>query len=176
MSEDNEVLSLIDLEEELAREKFQNQNLQSELAEKSLVRNKTVDLLESELATALKNLEEFESRDQQRVEEIAKLEKELADIASPKPSLNPEINKDLDQIAMVSTLESQLLDAQNRILDLQKLKSSPEKIEEADKRNTNGEIEKLMDELSQAENTIANLEVSLDSQETKKKGFFTRPT
>ena len=169
MSEDNEVLSLIDLEEELAREKFQNQNLQSELAEKGLVRNKTVDLLESELATALKNLEEFESRDQQRVEEIAKLEKELADIASPKPSLNPEINKDLDQIAMVSTLESQLLDAQNRILDLQKLKSSPEKIEEADKRNTNGEIEKLMDELSQAENTIANLEVSLDSQETKRK-------
>ena len=46
MSEDNEVLSLIDLEEELAREKFQNQNLQSELAEKGLVRNKTVDLLE----------------------------------------------------------------------------------------------------------------------------------
>ena len=169
MSEDNEVLSLIDLEEELAREKFQNQNLQSELAEKDLVRNKTVDLLESELATALKNLEEFESRDQQRVEEIAKLEKELADIASPKPSLNPEINKDLDQIAMVSTLESQLLDAQNRILDLQKLKSSPEKIEEVDKRTTNGEIEKLMDELSQAENTIANLEVSLDSQETKRK-------
>ena len=41
--------------------------------------------------------------------------------------------------------------------------------------NSNGEIEKLMDELSQAENTIANLEVSLDSQETniKLEGGYT---
>ena len=59
-SEENDVLSLIELEEELEKEKLQNQELREELAKTSLAKNKTVELLEEELANALQKLDALE--------------------------------------------------------------------------------------------------------------------
>ena len=171
MTEDNEVLSLIDLEEELAKEKFQNQNLQTELAQKGLVRNKTVDLLEAELSSTLKKLEDLESRDDKRLEQIANLENELAEAIASNDSEGSDTNEDLNQIAIVDELESQLLEAQNRILDLQKLQPTKSEVQENNSPYSQEEFSKLEAKLSDAEDTIANLEVSLDSQEVKRKSL-----
>jgi chromosome segregation ATPase len=171
MTEDNEVLSLIDLEEELAKEKFQNQSLQAELAKKGLVRNKTVDLLEAELSSTLKKIEDLESRDDKRLEQIANLENELAEAIASKDSEESDIEVDLNQIAIVDELESQLLDAQNRILDLQKLQPTKSEDQENNSPYSQEEFSKLEAKLSDAEDTIANLELSLDSQEVKRKSL-----
>jgi chromosome segregation ATPase len=171
MTEDNEVLSLIDLEEELAKEKFQNQSLQAELAKKGLVRNKTVDLLEAELSSTLKKIEDLESRDDKRLEQIANLENELAEAIASKDSEESDIEVDLNQIAIVDELESQLLDAQNRILDLQKLQPTKSEVQENNSPYSQEEFSKLEAKLSDAEDTIANLELSLDSQEVKRKSL-----
>jgi chromosome segregation ATPase len=109
MAEDNGVLSIIDLEEELALEKLKNNDLQSELAQKSLVPN---------------------------------------------------------QIAMVSDLEKQLIDAQNRLLEFQENQAS-ERREGQSVDSSLAEVA-LEEKLQRAEETIANLEFSLDSQESKR--------
>ncbi len=127
MTEDSEVLSLINLEEELAEEKNRNQELQQELSQKAFGRSKTVELLETELAAALKKLDDIEIEDRAREEQIAKLEKEISQTkllieAEPKD----ESMMDDNQIAMVSQLEDQLMEAQNRLSKLESLpKESP---------------------------------------------------
>ena len=108
MAEDNGVLSLIDLEEELALEKLKTNDLQAELAQKSLVPN---------------------------------------------------------QIAMVSDLEKQLIDAQNRLLEFQENQASQREAVQDEDLLAKVDLE---EELQRAEETIANLEFSLDSQESKR--------
>jgi chromosome segregation ATPase len=162
MTEDSEVLSLIDLEEELAGEKIRNQELQQELSQKVMGKSKTVELLESELADALKKLDDIELQDNEREERIASLEKEILQTKSLIESQpEDESAMDANQIAMVSQLEEQLMEAQNR---LSKLESMPEDSPN-DGRQDGEAIQKLENDLAQAEQTIAALQVSLDSQD-----------
>ena len=169
MAEDNGVLSLIDLEEELAQEKLKNNQLQSELAQISPARKKTVDLLEAELALTMKKIEDLEANDISRAEEIAKLESELKDALLSNKSNESTEGNDLDQIAMVSDLEKQLVDAQNRILEIQQ--SREENLTPGESNISSDQFAKLVEELALAEGTISKLENSLDSQETKRKNL-----
>ena len=169
MAEDNGVLSLIDLEEELAQEKLKNNQLQSELAQISPARKKTVDLLEAELALTMKKIEDLEANDIGRAEEIAKLESELKDALLSNKSNESTEGNDLDQIAMVSDLEKQLVDAQNRILEIQQ--SQEENLTPSESNISSDQFAKLVEELALAEGTISKLENSLDSQETKRKNL-----
>ena len=169
MAEDNGVLSLIDLEEELAQEKLKNNQLQSELAQISPARKKTVDLLEAELALTMKKIEDLEANDISRAEEIAKLESELKDALLSNKSNESTKGNDLDQIAMVSDLEKQLVDAQNRILEIQQ--SREENLTPGESNISSDQFAKLVEELALAEGTISKLENSLDSQETKRKNL-----
>ena len=169
MAEDNGVLSLIDLEEELAQEKLKNNQLQSELAQISPARKKTVDLLEAELALTMKKIEDLEANDIGRAEEIAKLESELKDALLSNKSTESTEGNDLDQIAMVSDLEKQLVDAQNRILEIQQ--SQEENLTPSESNISSDQFAKLVEELALAEGTISKLENSLDSQETKRKNL-----
>jgi early endosome antigen 1 len=169
MAEDNGVLSLIDLEEELAQEKLKNSELQSELAQTSPARNKTVDLLEAELSLTLKKLEDLEATDIGRLDEIARLESKLQDALLSNKSTESTKGNDLDQIAMVSDLEKQLVDAQNRILEIQQ--SREENLTPDESNISSDQFAKLVEELALAEGTISKLENSLDSQETKRKNL-----
>ena len=169
MAEDNGVLSLIDLEEELAQEKLKNNQLQSELAQTSPARNKTVDLLEAELSLTLKKLEDLEATDIGRLDEIARLESKLQDALLSNKSTESTKGNDLDQIAMVSDLEKQLVDAQNRILEIQQ--SREENLTPDESNISSDQFAKLVEELALAEGTISKLENSLDSQETKRKNL-----
>ena len=76
-------------------------------------------MLEAELSLTLKKLEDLEAKDIGRAEEIARLESELNDVLLSNKSTESTKGNDLDQIAMVSDLEKQLVDAQNRILEIQ---------------------------------------------------------
>ncbi|MBT3667345.1 MAG: hypothetical protein HN548_07680, partial [Opitutae bacterium] len=165
MTEDGEVLSLIDLEEELAAEKLRNQELQQEVSQKAIGRSKTVELLENELAAALKKLDDIEIQDKTRENQIASLEKEIArtkSLIDTKP--NVETAMDDNQIAMVSELEEQLMEAQDR---LAKLENMPKELPPEVIQDDEG-IEKLENDLAQAEQTIAALQVSLDSQDKRR--------
>ena len=165
MTEDGEVLSLIDLEEELASEKLRNQELQQELSQKVIGKTKTVELLESELADALKKLDDIELQENAREEKIANLEKEISQaklLIESNPKNEPTM--DANQIAMVSQLEEQLMEAQNR---LSKLENMPED-STIDEGQDSEAIQKLENDLVQAEQTIAALQVSLDSQDKRR--------
>ncbi len=171
MTEDSEVLSLIDLEEELAGEKLRNQELQQELSQKVMGKSKTVELLESELATALKKLDDIELEDSEREERIASLETEISQTKSLIESQpKNESTMDANQIAMVSQLEEQLMEAQNRLSILESMpKDSPTDLSQ------DGEaFQKLENDLAQAEQTIAALQVSLDSQDKRRDDLQTQ--
>ena len=163
MVEDNEVLSLIDLEEELAEEKLNNQNLQQQLATKSIGRSKTIEILENELATALQKLDELEVKEGSRYSKMADLEKEILQTKSMLEIESKKDSFDDEQIAIVSELEDQLVNAQSRL----------EEIEQRPKSVSSNSIdrqsfEKLEADLSSAEKTIASLQTSLDSQDAKR--------
>ena len=165
MTEDSEVLSLIDLEEELAAEKLRNQELQQEVSQKAISRSKTVELLENELAAALKKLDSIEIQEKSRASQIASLENEIAQTKSlidAKPKAEPQVDE--NQIAMVSQLEEQLVEAQKRLAKLENMPKdiSPQVVQEDE------DIEKLENDLAQEEQTIAALQVSLDSQDKKR--------
>ena len=118
MSEDNEVLSLVELEEELAQEKARNQELQQELSTKSIGHTKTVELLEKELAASLKKLDELEDKDISRKREIAKIENEIIELKSQltDQSDNGSLADD-EKLQIISQLEEQLQEANNRLAD-----------------------------------------------------------
>ena len=169
MVEDNEVLSLIELEEELAEEKLNNQNLQQQLAKKSIGRSKIIEILENELATALQKLDELEDSDGFRNNRIAELEKE---ILKTKSILEIESEKDSfddEQIAIVTVLEDQLVNAQSRLKEIE-MRPKSVSAEAIDRQL----FEKLEADLSIAEQTIATLQTSLDSQDTKRLNLQTQ--
>ena len=68
---------MIDLEEELASEKLNNQDLNNELSKNSLLNDKKVEILENELASALKKLENLEADQENRDSDLRSLQEEL---------------------------------------------------------------------------------------------------
>ena len=163
MVEDNEVLSLIDLEEELASEKLRNQELQQELSQKSIGRSKTIEILENELASALQKLDNLENNDVIRNRKIASLEQEIIETKAILDTESEKGSTDDEQVAIVTQLEEQLVNAQNRLDQIEK---SPQPL--ASGSQDSQVFEKLEMELSRAEQTIDALQVSLDSQDEKR--------
>ena len=163
MVEDNEVLSLIDLEEELAEEKLQNQQLQQQLSKKSIGRSKTIEILENELATVLQKLDEIEGKDDMRNEQIAELEEEILKTKSTLEIESAKDSFDDEQIAIVSQLEDQLVISQNRLEEIENMSKSA-----SDQTLDQQLLGKIEAELFAAEQTIETLQVSLDSQDAKR--------
>jgi len=163
-AEENGVLALLELEEELEKEKLKNQELNLALNKTSLAKNKTVELLEGELANALKKLDVLEGNQKIRNANLTKIEKEFANAQSLVSSNNVSNNEDgNEQLLLVSQLEQQLIRAQNRLQLL-----------EAGGDNVNGNahnalaIQDLEGELEDAEGTIVNLQDALSSQNKKR--------
>ena len=102
MVEDNDVLSLIDLEEELASEKLRNQELQQELSQKSIWRSKTIEILENELASALQKLDNLENNDVIRNRKIASLEQEIIETKAILDTESEKCSTDYEQVAIVT--------------------------------------------------------------------------
>ena len=154
MSEDNEVLSLVELEEELAQEKARNQELQQELSTKSIGHTKTVELLEKELAASLKKLDELEDKDISRKREIAKIENEIIELKSQltDQSDNGSLADD-EKLQIISQLEEQLQEANNRLAEAKNVSPSNPNLER---------IEKLESELALALKNVSALQNAKD--------------
>ena len=70
----------------MEKEKLQNQELREELAKTSLAKNKTVELLEEELANALQKLDALEGNQKMRDTNLAMLEQEFENTKIPHSS------------------------------------------------------------------------------------------
>ena len=164
LAENAGVLSLVDLEEELANERQNNQELEQALAKASLVKEKTVSLLEDELATALQKLDNLEGSQSNRDLKMQALQKELLNTKKLVNSSNDSGNGVGDeQLLIVSQLEDQLTEAQNRLSEIENL--SPR----TTSNETGNEAILLLDnELGKAEETITRLQIALDAEDSKR--------
>lgn len=160
MVEDNDVLSIINLEEELAAEKNRNQVLQQEISKNAATKNKTIELLESELSDAITKLQDAESKDQDLKSRIANLENEISKSNSLIADQSVQENSmDQNKIAMVTDLENQLLETQNRLSAIIK------QTKESSSETVDPEVlVKLENELANAEEKIKSLQISLESE------------
>ena len=162
-SEENDVLSLIELEEELEKEKLQNQELREELAKTSLAKNKTVELLEEELANALQKLDALEGNQKMRDTNLAMLEQEFENTKRLVDSSAQSTGEDgKEQSEIISRLEDQLLMAQAKLASLEN-----RAIQSTDNQEGAEAFQELEKELQNAEGTVANLQAALKSQELK---------
>jgi chromosome segregation ATPase len=164
LAENAGVLSLVDLEEELANERQNNQELEQALAKASLVKEKTVSLLEDELATALQKLDNLEGSQSNRDLKMQALQKELLNTKKLLNSSNDSGNAAGDeQLLIVSQLEDQLTEAQDRLSEIENL--SPR----TTSNETGNEAILLLDnELGKAEETITSLQIALDAEDSKR--------
>jgi len=164
LAENAGVLSLVDLEEELANERQNNQELEQALAKTSLVKNKTVSLLEDELATALQKLDDLEGSQSNRDLKMEALQNELLNTKKLLSSSNDSGNGVADeQLVIVSQLEDQLTEAQNRLSEIENLSAQTT-------ANVTGNeaILLLENELGKAEETITGLQIALDAEDSKR--------
>ena len=159
-AEQNGVLSLIDLEEELASEKLNNQDLNNELSKNSLLNDKKVEILENELASALKKLENLEADQENRDSDLRSLQEELLRTKESLDSQKDEsLGEEKDEISIVSQLEKQLIETQNKLAQIE-AQPTFEDLEES------SAYDDLEGELNKAEAIIAELQGALDSQNT----------
>ena len=125
-AEQNGVFSLIEIEEELEKEKLQNQELKQALTKTSFAKNKTVELLEGELANALQKLDALENNQKVRNANLSMIEEEFANTQKLVDSNMVSNQGDgKEQMLLVSRLENQLIDAQNKLSQLEGLISKP---------------------------------------------------
>ena len=164
LAENAGVLSLVDLEEELANERQNNQELEQALAKTSMVKNKTVTLLEDELASALQKLDNLENSQSSRDLKMEALQEELSNTKKLLSSSNDSEKGVADeQLVIVSQLEEQLTEAQNKLSELENL--SPRN---APNESENEAITLLDNELVKAEETIRSLQIALDAEDSKR--------
>ena len=162
--EENGVFSLIELEEELEKEKLLNQELNLALTNASFAKNKTVELLEVELASVLQELNVLENNQKVRNASLSMIEEEFANTQKLVDTNMIDNQGDgKEQLLLVSRLENQLIDAQNKLSQLEGLISKP-----FDNDQGAQAIQGLEGELEKAEGTIANLQEALDSQNLKR--------
>jgi chromosome segregation ATPase len=163
-AEENGVFSLIELEEELEKEKLQNQELKQALTKTSFAKNKTVELLEGELANALQKLDALENNQKVRNANLTMIEQEFANTKKLVDSNTVSSQGDgREQLMLVSRLENQLIDAQYKLSQLESSASQP-----FDNDQGAQAIQGLEGELEEAEETIANLQEALESQNFKR--------
>ncbi len=166
-SEDNDVLSLIELEEELEKEKLQNQELRDQLSKASLVKNKTVELLEEELANALQKLDALEGNQKMRDTNLSMLEKEFENTKQLMDSSAQSTEGDgREQFEIISRLENQLLLAQSKLANLEN-----RAFRSSDNQEGAQAFQELETELENAEGTVISLQAALKSRELKSSQF-----
>lgn len=185
-SEDVEINSLVDLEDELNDARLQNARLLKELDEVQKGKGKTVELLEKELANAINQLDEIESRGgSEEVEELrrenARLlrrlqsnlpEQRIADLENQLKDMGDQIASEdsSDPEAKIAKLEIQLKRA---ILDLSKLEKAYA-ADDAKMPNLSDDeaLSRLEDELADAEGVIVELQGKLSEQNAKSRELF----
>jgi len=174
-AEDLGVTSLVQIEEELAQAKNKNQELLTSLEDGRTGKNRTIELLEKDLARAEKQLKELgslkdtleKSGDGQKGSlQVAELERELAAAQIALDEAKQENTVLGDRSSSMNSLKGQLEDALAKLDAMQKQNSSP---------RPSGTVpsprsfpDGVETDLAKAQETISTLQISLDAQEGKR--------
>ena len=174
-AEDTGITSLVEIEEELAQAKNRNQELQAALADGLAGKTKTIELLEKDLTKALARLDEMEGNQGAESEKVKDPEdgdnsrvKELErELAMTKIELDESQQRNAvlgENSESVKSLRLQLEEALARLESIQK---NPTKYDQPQTRDREM-ITKLEKDLSDAEQSVTTLQVSLDAEEGKR--------
>ena len=177
-AEDSGVTSLVQIEEELAQAKNRNQELMTALEDGQVGKNKTIELLQKDLARTEKQLQELGSlkdsldksgEAQKNDLRVAELERDLTDAQIALDEAKQQNSVLDEQSNSVNSLKSQLEDALAKLDAMHKQNNAPKPIAPAHVPSPNliG-VDGLEKDLAKAQETISTLQISLDAQEGKR--------
>ena len=174
-AEDSGVASLVQIEEELAQAKNRNQELMTALEDGQAGKNKTIELLQKDLARTEKQLQELgalkdsleKSGEAQKDDlRVAELERDLTDAQIALDEAKQQNSVLEERSNPVNSLKSQLEDALAKLDAMHKQNNSPAPVP-APASPLIG-VDGLEKDLAKAQETISTLQVSLDAQEGKR--------
>ena len=177
-AEDSGVTSLVQIEEELAQAKNRNQELMTALEDGQTGKNKTIELLQKDLARTEKQLQELgslkESLDksceaQKDDLRVAELERDLTDAQIALDEAKQQNSVVEERSNSVNSLKSQLEDALVKLDAMHKQDNGLKPFAPAPAPSPSliG-VDGLEKDLAQAQETISTLQISLDAQEGKR--------
>jgi chromosome segregation ATPase len=174
-AEDSGITSLVQIEDELAQAKNRSQELLTALEDGRTGKNRTIELLEKDLARAEKQLKELGSfketleksgDDQKEYLRVAELERELS---AAQIALDEAKQKNTvlgDRSNSLNSLKGQLEDALAKLDAMQRQNNSPRSV--GSDPSPSSFPDGLEKDLAKAQETISTLQISLDAQEGKR--------
>ena len=174
-AEDSGVTSLVQIEDELAQAKNRSQELLTALEDGRTGKNRTIELLEKDLARAENQLKELGSLketldksgdDQKEYLRVAELERALSAAQIALDEAKQENTVLGDRSNSMNSLKGQLEDALAKLDAMQKQNNSPRSV--GNDPSPSSFPDGLEKDLARAQETISTLQISLDAQEGKR--------
>jgi len=178
-SEDAGIVSLVEIEEELAQAKNRNQELQVALSDGLAGKAKTIELLEKDLTQALGRLDEMDGKQGTKSAKVKDLEAQLAELSEVENKDDSRV-KDLERELAMTKIELDESKQRNSVLgensesvkslrvQLEEALAKLESIRKGSPQNDNAVVTKLEKDLSDAQQSVTTLQVSLDAEEGKR--------
>ena len=151
-SDDSSITAVVAVEDELLQANAENAELRSQLDSLQDEKSRTIDLLEKELASAVEKLDSLEAMDSEDLDELRKANKDLA------TKLKEAENKNLVELSVLEEeLAAALKEKEGAITESQDLLSRLKDLDDAAPNDYAQTIQKLEDELKEANDKIDDL-------------------